>query len=200
MSKQILIATKNKNKFIEINKILNVLNITLKSLSEYNDAPDVIEDKDSFIENAAKKAIEYSKFTGLAALADDSGLEVDVLGGKPGVYSARYAGEEQNDKKNIDKLLDTLSDIPLDKRTAQFKCLVVLAKGDNILATAEGTCKGRLTCSPSGTHGFGYDPIFVPQGHDKTFAELGPKIKDTISHRFVAFSKIAEIIKEKNLP
>jgi XTP/dITP diphosphohydrolase len=200
MTKEILIATKNKNKFIEINTILAALDIKLRSLSEYNNAPDVIEDKDSFIENAAKKAVEYSKFTGLPALADDSGLEVDVLGGKPGIYSARYAGEEQNDKKNIDKLLNLLSDIPLDKRAAQFKCLVVLAKGDNILATAEGVSKGRLTYSPSGEHGFGYDPIFIPQGYDKTFAEIGPEIKDKISHRFIAFSKMAEIIKEKNLP
>jgi XTP/dITP diphosphohydrolase len=200
MAKEILIATKNKNKLSEISKLLKDADIKLKSLADYPEAPEVVEDKKSFIENAAKKAIEYSKYTGIAALADDSGLEVDILDGRPGVYSARYAGPEQDDKKNIARLLDVLSDVPADKRTARFKCLVVLAQGDNVLATAEGTCKGVISYRPAGDYGFGYDPVFIPKGYDKTFSELGSEVKDKISHRAIAFNKMAEIIKKKDLP
>ena len=199
MAKEILIATKNKHKLEEINKLLIGLDVTLKSLADYPDAPEVIEDKESFIENAAKKAIEYSKFAGIPALADDSGLEVDVLDGRPGVLSARYAGEEQDDKKNITKLLNVLDDVTPDKRTAHFKCLVVLAQNDNVLATTEGTCEGVITLEPAGEYGFGYDPVFIPKGHDNTFSELGAEVKDKISHRAVAFNKMAEIIKKSNL-
>jgi XTP/dITP diphosphohydrolase len=199
MPKEILVATKNKYKVIEITKLLNSLGITLKSLSDYPEVPEVIEDKESFIENAAKKAIEYSKFSGIPALADDSGLEVDVLDGRPGVHSARYAGEEQDDKKNIRKLLDVLDGVTPDKRTANFKCLVVLAQNDNILATAEGKCEGTITFEPTGKYGFGYDPIFIPKGYDKTFSELGAEVKDKISHRAIAFNKMAEIIKKRNI-
>jgi len=198
MSKEILVATKNKHKLIEISKLLVGLEITLKNLDDYENTPEVIEDKESFIENAAKKAIEYSKFTGIPALADDSGLEVDVLDGRPGVQSARYAGEEQDDSKNISKLIDVLDGVPPDKRTARFKCLVVLAQNDNVLATAEGTCEGMITFSPAGEYGFGYDPVFIPKGYDKTFSELGAEVKDKISHRAIAFNKMAEIIKKKN--
>ena len=199
MAKEILIATKNKHKLEEINKLLIGLDITLKSLADYPEAPEVIEDKESFIENAAKKAIEYSKFSGIPALADDSGLEVDVLDGRPGVHSARYAGEEQDDKKNITKLLNVLDDVMPNKRTAHFKCLVALAQNDNILATAEGTCEGAITSEPAGEYGFGYDPVFIPKGYDNTFSELGAEVKDKISHRAVAFNKMAEIIKKSNL-
>ena len=199
MAKEILIATKNKHKLEEINKLLIGLDITLKNLADYPDAPEVIEDKESFIENAAKKAIEYSKFAGIPALADDSGLEVDVLDGRPGVHSARYAGEEQDDKKNITKLLNVLDDVMPNKRTAHFKCLVALAQNDNILATAEGTCEGAITSEPAGEYGFGYDPVFIPKGYDNTFSELGAEVKDKISHRAVAFNKMAEIIKKSNL-
>ncbi len=198
MSKKILVATKNKHKLIEITKLLKGLDITFKCLADYPEAPEVIEDKETFIENAAKKAIEYSKFSGLPALADDSGLEVDVLDAEPGVHSARYAGEEQDDDKNIAKLLDALSDVPQEKRTARFKCLVVLAQADNVLVTAEGTCEGTITFKPAGEYGFGYDPIFIPKGYDKTFAELGSEIKDTISHRAIAFNKMAEIMTKKS--
>ena len=198
MSKEILVATKNKRKLIEIIKLLEGLDINFKCLADYPDAPEVIEDKKSFIENAAKKAIVYSKFSGLPALADDSGLAVDILDGRPGIHSARYAGEEQDDNKNIAKLLDALSDVLPDKRTAHFKCLVVLAQDDNVLATAEGTCEGTITYKPAGEYGFGYDPIFIPKGYDKTFAELGPEVKDTISHRAIAFKKMAEIMMKKN--
>ncbi len=199
MAKEILIATKNKHKLEEINKLLIGLDITLKSLADYPEAPEVIEDKESFIENAAKKAIEYSKFSGIPALADDSGLEVDVLDGRPGVHSARYAGEEQDDKKNITKLLNVLDDVMPNKRTAHFKCLVALAQNDNILATAEGTCEGAITSEPAGEYGFGYDPVFIPKGYDNTFSELGAEVKDKISHRAVAFNKMVEIIKKRNL-
>jgi len=115
------------------------------------------------------------------------------------VQSARYAGEEQDDEKNIAKLLNALGDVTPDKRTAHFKCLVVLAQNDNVQATAEGTCEGTITLEPAGEYGFGYDPVFIPKGYDNTFSELGAEVKDKISHRAIAFNKMAEIIKKSNL-
>ncbi|MCK5306004.1 MAG: RdgB/HAM1 family non-canonical purine NTP pyrophosphatase [Candidatus Omnitrophica bacterium] len=192
--REILIATRNKNKFIEIKKMLEPLGLKLKSLNDFKNIPEIEEDGETFVENARKKAIEASLGAGLISLADDSGLEVEALGGRPGVYSARFSGPEANDEKNIEKLIGLLKNTPENKLKACFRCLAVLADKNKIIAETEGVCRGRIILSPRGSHGFGYDPVFIPDGYDKTFAELGSEIKDKISHRAKAFGEMSEVI------
>ena len=194
--REILIATRNKNKFIEIKKMLGSLGLKLKSLNDFKNIPEIEEDGETFVENARKKAREASLATGLISLADDSGLEVEALGGRPGVYSARFSGPEANDEKNIEKLTGLLKNTSENQMSACFRCSAVLADKDRIIAETEGICRGRIILTPKGNHGFGYDPVFIPDGYDKTFAELGPEIKDKISHRAKAFEKMSEIIKK----
>ena len=196
----LLIASRNAHKAGEIAAILGD-DFTVRTLDKFPAAPEVIEDGDTFVANAVKKATEIAAWLGSQArpdlvLADDSGLEVDALDGAPGVHSARYAGGDDNapDDANNAKLLRELADVPDDNRGAQFHCvlaLVALGQAAEV-RTFEGICRGRIAQAESGEGGFGYDPLFIPKGHDLSFAELGPDIKNSISHRARALTKLAD--------
>ena len=199
---QILVATMNPGKLREYERLLaNVPGLELETMRSLVDPVDVVEDRDTFRGNALKKATEIAKVAGMPCLADDSGLEVDALGGRPGVYSARYAGDGATDAQNNEKLLDELSDVPDDQRTARFRCAIVLADANGReLASAEDACEGRIGREPKGSHGFGYDPLFVPDGYTQSMAELGPDIKNAISHRAKAAAKLAPLLRELRTP
>jgi XTP/dITP diphosphohydrolase len=194
--RKLLIATRNKGKFKEIKNILEPINFELKLLSDFKDIPETEEDRPTFRGNAVKKARETSKTAGLLSISDDSGLEVEALNGAPGVRSSRFSGPDSTDKKNIKKLLRLLKDLPPEKRKAEFVCWVALADKGEVLATTKGVCEGKIIYKSRGHYGFGYDPVFVPAGYNKTFAELGLKVKNKISHRVKAFSKMKEIMVE----
>ena len=172
-------------------------NIDILSLGDFPDAPEVVEDGKIYQENALKKATVLANYTGYLALADDSGLEVDALHGAPGVYSARYAGEHASDEARVDKLLEALKNVSDNQRTARFKCAIALADPNGLTQVVVGACEGRLIRLPRGHHGFGYDPIFVPAGYDKTFAELGEDIKNRISHRANSLEKMKKHIQTR---
>jgi XTP/dITP diphosphohydrolase len=166
--------------------------VLLSSLLDYPDLPDIVEDGSSFLENALKKARVVSERTGETVLADDSGLEVEALDGAPGIYSARYAGEEGNDEKNIRKLLDDMKDVIPENRGATFRCLLVLYSVDGSYETFEGRWNGRIAEKPAGQSGFGYDPVFYLPEEGVTVAQLSPEVKNRISHRAQAFVKLKE--------
>lgn len=189
---QILIGTTNPDKLKEVREILRDLPVKLISPDRSAPLPDVIEDGQTFGENAVKKAVEWAKATGYWTMADDSGLEVDALGGEPGVRSARYAGEDASYEDNNLKLLKALEGVPAGRRTARFRCAVALARPEGFLLVVEGECDGLVTEEPRGRHGFGYDPVFYVPEYAKTFAELGPEIKNRISHRTRALRKFRE--------
>ncbi len=195
--KQAVLATKNKGKIKELKDLLKDFNLEIISLDKFSDKiGKIIEDGQSFFENAMKKAKTVAEKTGLLAIADDSGLEVDALKGRPGIYSARFAGENASDEENNQKLLEELKNIPEEKRTARFKCVIVAYKPDGTWISVEGTCEGKITFAPRGNYGFGYDPIFQPKGYDKTMAELTSEEKNKISHRGNALRKLKEKISE----
>jgi XTP/dITP diphosphohydrolase len=193
---EIVLATRNKKKVEEIRRITVGMQITVLSLDDFSSCPETVEDKDTFEGNAVKKAIEACACTGKPALADDSGLEVDALGGAPGVYSARYAGcsGNGNDVKNYEKLLRELKNVPQEKRSARFVCCMALAFPDGQVKTFLGYADGRIGLEPKGNTGFGYDPVFLPQGFEKTFAEMSGNEKDGLSHRGKALEKLTEFI------
>jgi XTP/dITP diphosphohydrolase len=192
---KIVLATRNKKKLEELKRLLEGLPIELFSLMDFPGLPEVIEDGLTFEENAVKKAQFVAKATGLLAIADDSGLVVDSLGGAPGVYSARYAGEPSDDKRNIEKLLKELSGVPVSSRQAYFICVIALAFPDGKVRTFTGRVDGIITKEPRGEKGFGYDPVFQPEGLDRTFAELSPEEKDAMSHRMKAISQLKEYLR-----
>ena len=169
---------------------LDVGEVALFSLNDYKDIPDIIEDGKTFLENALKKARIVSEFTGEMALADDSGLEVDYLGGEPGIYSSRYSGENATDESNIQKLLENLRGIPPEKRGASFRCVLVLYRSDDTFEYFEGRLRGQIHDRPVGEGGFGYDPVFFLPERGMTVAQLPPEVKNTISHRAQAFHKL----------
>jgi len=183
---KLLIATRNRHKFQEISDILRSPHLSFSSLHDWATPPEVIEDGATFELNAKKKAVTLARFSGHWTLADDSGLEVDALGGEPGVYSARYAGEPSDDAANNRKLLDTLA--AHANRHARFRCVIALSDPLGETRSVCGTCEGTLLTAVRGQGGFGYDPLFVPSGYDRTFAELSAEIKNTISHRAKALS------------
>ena len=199
---RILIATMNTGKLLEYERLLaEVPGLELETMAALPEAIDVVEDRDTFRGNALKKAMEIATVAGIPCLADDSGLEVDALRGRPGVYSARYAGEGSTDSENNAKLLDELSGIADDERTARFRCAIVIVdQSGRELAMAEGACEGRIGSEPRGSHGFGYDPLFVPEGYAQTMAELGPETKNEISHRAKAAAKLVPILRELRIP
>lgn len=168
--------------------------IQVVSLDAFPNAPEVIEDGETFEANAIKKAREIAKYTGLPALADDSGLVVDALNGAPGVYSARYAGEDATDETNNAKLVENLRGIPAKQRTAHFCCAMALATPDGRVQTTEATWKGRILTTPRGENGFGYDPLFFIPTHNCTSAELSSGKKNRISHRGQALRAILSCI------
>ena len=185
---EVLVATGNAHKLDEIRTILGPLGITLRSLKDLQTLPlEVVEDQETFEGNAIKKAVQTAEETGMYCLADDSGLEVHALGGAPGVYSARYSGENATDIENYEKLLTEMRD--QSDRSARFVCCIAFASPKGLIGTAEGDVKGRISRHPVGDDGFGYDPCFVPDGYDHSFAELGGEIKDSISHRGQALQK-----------
>ena len=193
---EIVLATRNKKKVEEIRRITAGLPITVLSLDDFPGCPETVEDQDTFEGNAAKKALEVSRFTGKPALSDDSGLEVDALGGKPGVLSARYAldAASGNDPRNYQKLLRDLQTVPDEKRTARFVCCIVLALPDGRRNAFFGYAEGRISRVAEGEQGFGYDPVFVPAGHDRTFAEMSSLEKDSLSHRGKALDKLRQFL------
>jgi XTP/dITP diphosphohydrolase len=188
---EIVLATRNKKKVEEIKRITADLPISILSLDNFPECPETVEDRDTFEGNAIKKATEVCKCTGKPALADDSGLEVDALGGAPGVFSARYAGEEGNSVKNCDKLLSEMKSVPIDKRGARFVCCMALAFPDGSVKIFFGYAEGSIGHVSKGNSGFGYDPIFIPKGNKKTFSEMSGDEKDALSHRGKALVKLA---------
>lgn len=194
---EIVLATRNRKKIEEISRITAGLPIMVLSLDDFPDCPETVEDRDTFEGNASKKALEVSRFTGKPALSDDSGLEVDALGGKPGVYSARYAPDASsgNDPKNYLKLLADLATTAGEKRTARFVCCIALAFPDGRVETFFGKAEGRINREPRGQKGFGYDPVFLPMGFDRTFAEMSASEKDALSHRGKALEKLAGFLR-----
>ncbi len=183
-SKKVVIATNNAHKLEEISRILAPLDWEFVSLGSCGNFDEPIEDADTFEGNARIKALAACKNTGLPALADDSGLEVDALGGKPGVFSSRYAGEEADDEQNNDKLLEELADVADSDRTARFVSTIVFVDTDGSEIVARGTCEGVIGHERRGSNGFGYDPLFISDDLDGiTTAEATPEQKDSISHR-----------------
>jgi len=186
---ELIVATKNKKKLEEIKEILKGFNLKILSLADYPRPPRIIENGKTFRENAIKKAVKIAKFTQKLTLGEDSGLCVDALRGKPGVYSSRFAGKDKSDPKNNLKLLKLLEGLPVNKRRAHYYCVVALADKNGLLGVVEGKCRGFIGFTEKGNFGFGYDPLFVIPKYKKTFAQLGPRIKHKMSHRFRALQK-----------
>ena len=187
---KLVIATRNKHKLEEIREIFNVSGLKIVSALDYPDVPDVVEDGTTFEANAMKKAVSLAKATGLWALADDSGLEVDALNGAPGIYSARYAGESVSYPANNRKLLKELEKMP--NRRARFRCVIALSSPEGKARTVDGRCEGVIAHEERGKQGFGYDPLFIPDGFSKTFAEMDADSKNAISHRGRALQRAME--------
>jgi len=192
MARRLVIGTKNRKKCEEIAAILGDLDVALAPLSDYGEVATVAESETTFEENAKAKALGYARATGEWVVADDSGLEVDPLGGRPGVLSSRWGGEDGNDRLNNETLMRALAAHPKETWTARFRCVVALATPERVLAVTEGACEGRITDEPAGRNGFGYDPHFVVEGYGRTMAELGAETKNALSHRARALTAMKE--------
>lgn len=188
--KRLVAATRNANKLRELRRLLAGLDLDVLALEEFDGLQEVEETGATFEENARLKALSYTRQTGLPCVADDSGLEVEALDGAPGVYSSRYAGPGADSRALCSKLLGELGDVPDEGRAARFRCAVALGAEGRIVLTSEGRAQGRIIREMRGSNGFGYDPVFVPDGYDKTFAEMRPQEKDSISHRAKALSQL----------
>ena len=192
--KELLVATKNKGKVREIADLLLPTGIRVTSLLDYAGMPDIVEDGVTFRANAAKKAVVIARHTGLLVMGEDSGLEVDALGGRPGVYSARYSGENATDASNNALLLKELSGVPVERRTARYRSAIALADKDVLVDVVEGSCEGIIAAECRGTNGFGYDPLFLMPSHQRTFGELDLAVKQTMSHRANALRKFLKLL------
>ncbi len=194
---RLLIATMNEGKLREYQRLLtDVPGLELETMASLSERIDVDEDHDTFAGNARKKATEIAAVAGVACMADDSGLEVDALGGRPGVRSARYSGEGATDSSNNEKLLEELRHVPDEERSARFRCAIVVVDADGSeLAAVDGACEGRIGRKSRGAHGFGYDPLFIPVGYEHTMAELGTETKNEISHRAKAAAKLVPLLR-----
>jgi XTP/dITP diphosphohydrolase len=191
----VVLATRNKHKVEELSAMLSDLPVAILSFADFPDMPDVVEDGDTLVQNAIKKAAEVAAFTGLPSLADDTGLEVAALGGAPGVRSARFAGEPPDWQRNNEKLLADLAGFEGGERAAAFRCVVALAlPGDDDVQTVEGVTRGVILEAPRGEGGFGYDPLFLPEGHDKSYAEMDPDEKNAVSHRGAAIRRARGLV------
>ena len=191
----LLLATRNEGKIRELRDLLSDMPLTLISLAEVEPIDDVVESGDTFADNAALKASGYAMQTGLLTLSDDSGLEVDALAGHPGVRSARYVSGNASDADRIQRLLTEIRASDLDNRTARFVSVIAIANPHGvILNSSRGFCDGRIAFEPRGEAGFGYDPIFIPDGYDETFAELSSQTKNMISHRSEALRGAREFL------
>lgn len=191
----IVLATRNQNKIKEIKALLGNGDFEISSLLDFPDIPQIGERGATFSDNAITKAREVAKRTGIISMADDSGLEVYALDGKPGVRSARFSGEKVNYDSNNQKLLKLMSNLPREKRGACFRCVIAIAWPDGRIQTVEGRCEGEIAFEPRGTNGFGYDPVFIDPASGKTFAELTPQEKNRISHRAKALSKAQKVLR-----
>ncbi|MCT4634603.1 MAG: XTP/dITP diphosphatase [Firmicutes bacterium] len=196
MGKMIL-ASSNKHKMEEIKKILDKFDINLQSMAEAGlEGFEIVEDGETFEENSMKKAVTILDELGIDTIADDSGLMVDKLDGRPGVYSARYSGENANADTNNEKLLMELDGVPLEERTAKFVCVISIAFKNGEKICVRGECPGKIGFEKKGENGFGYDPLFIVDGYDKTFAEISGAEKNKISHRAKALEKLEEIFQD----
>ncbi len=199
---KIALATRNRGKIIEITKILSGLDIEVLTLDDFPPMEMPPEAGAAFKENAVSKARFVAEKTGLPVLADDSGLEVDSLGGRPGVLSARYAGVGATDKENYLKLLDELKGLPMEKRRARFRCVIAFAEPDpekgGRTVTFDGVFEGFIATGPKGDHGFGYDPVFLIPEKNKTAAELTLEEKNSISHRAMALNKLKDFLRSRS--
>ncbi|MCF6154559.1 MAG: XTP/dITP diphosphatase [Candidatus Brocadia sp.] len=195
-AKTILVATQNEKKRAEIKEILTDMpGILLRGPDDFPFLPEVEEDGNTYQENAIKKATILANVCNTWAMADDSGLEIYALNGRPGIYSCRYAGPNATDEKNIEKVLSELKGVPKERRTARFVCSIALAGPHGLFFIVEGCCEGFITEEPRGKGGFGYDPIFFVPDYHQTFAELTPSIKNRISHRASALKQFKERIR-----
>jgi len=196
MARTLVLATRNRKKLEEMVAILQGLPANLKALDDFGSVPAVPETGETFEENARAKALGYARATGRWALADDSGLEVDALGGLPGVRSSRWGGEEGNDRLNNETLLAALAGRPRNTWTARYRCVMALATPEEVLATTEGACEGRITDRPAGSNGFGYDPYFRLPERGCTMAELEPEVKNRLSHRYRALAAMRKLLEK----
>ncbi|MBI4536033.1 MAG: RdgB/HAM1 family non-canonical purine NTP pyrophosphatase [Ignavibacteriae bacterium] len=194
--KQMVLATHNHHKAEEFRSLLRDLNVEILTLDQFPNVGEIDEDGATIEENALKKAREVFRHTRLPSLADDTGLEVHYLNMVPGVYSSRYAGPNATYADNRKQLLTELTGVPPRRRTARFRCVLAFVAPEDVEETVEGTCSGVITENPRGQHGFGYDPIFLPIGYDKTFGEMDAETKNTISHRAVAAQNIKGVLNE----
>ncbi len=192
---ELLLATRNQHKTREFRELLGG-NCNLIDLSSLPNVVMPEETGQTFAENATSKAVSVSKDRQSLVVADDSGLELEVLGGAPGIYSARYAGENASDTDNVDKLLRELRNVSDEKRSARFRCVIALAQNGKVLRTFEGIVEGRIVDLPRGASGFGYDPVFQPNGFPQTFAEMAPELKNNISHRAKATAALCEALRK----
>ncbi len=195
MTKQLVLATKNQDKGSELKALLDDTGYTIRTLAEFPDAPDVIEDGETCEANAIKKAREVARFTGLLALADDTGLEVDALGGRPGVHAARFAGEGASYKDNCTKLLREIKGVLGEQRRARFITVAALAFPNGQTTVVEGALAGFITEQETGTNGFGYDSVFFVPDSGKTLAQMSPAEKNRISHRARAVTRAKELLR-----
>ncbi len=195
-----LFATRNRHKVRELRRLLKGRSLRFVTLDRFPSIPPVREDGSTFHANAVKKAVQTSRHTILPVIAEDSGLEVRALGGRPGVRSARYAGKGQNDKANVAKLLRVLARVPAGRRHARFVCVMALAAGGRLIKTFEGSCRGSIAFEEKGQGGFGYDPVFTPARLRKTTAQLAPGEKDRLSHRGQAARVLVKYLKAHVIP
>ena len=193
--KRLVVATRNAGKLREIRAVLAPLNLEILSLDDFSEISDIVEDGATFRENAIKKAREVSLHTGERTVGDDSGLVVEALQGRPGVYSSRYAGEKATDEERCKKVLAEMAGVPEGRRQAAFVCVIAVAEPSGKTEVVEGECRGEIAFSLRGNYGFGYDPIFFLPEYGKTMAELPPEVKNRISHRGRASEKLKEVLK-----
>ena len=191
-----LLATRNRHKVRELRRLLKGLPVRLITLDRFPGIPPVREDGSTFRANAVKKALQTSRHTPLPVLAEDSGLEVRALGGRPGVRSARFAGKAQDDRANVAKLLRVMIRVPASRRQARFVCVMAVAAGGRLVQTFQGVCRGSIAFEPAGRRGFGYDPVFIPSGFRKTSAQLAGREKDVLSHRGQAARVLARRLRK----
>ncbi len=194
--KQLIIASGNAHKVEEFGTLLDGMGFEVCSAKVCGGMPDVLEDGDSFAANARIKALALRQVapSGAWVMSDDSGLEVDVLGGAPGIYSARYAGDGSTDRENLEKLLVELSDVFMGERTARFRCVLCLISPDGRESFHDGACEGEIAEQATGTEGFGYDPVFIPAGYAQSFGELGETVKSQLSHRAFAVQALRQAL------
>lgn len=193
---EVVIATKSRPKIKEIKSILKGEKIKFLTFDDFENFPEIVEDGNSYKENAIKKAKAVAKATGKIALADDSGIEVEYLGGKPGIYSSRFVGENSTDEERNKEILNLLADVPESKRKARYVCVIAVSTPQGLVKTFEGVCRGRISKIPRGKYGFGYDPIFFVPSYKKNMAELPPSLKNKISHRARALNKARSYLRK----